>query len=538
MESKTMTLGRTLFLSLLSVACLATFLYYTILPQNRQLLGHSKSHSRPSKGLTMERVETFTPEVLLSAPRRSSASPNSAGTLVVFTVSTYSFESHKKTSEIKVLDIRSGTQSLVTNAEGTSEPNWLGDRNELLWLQAEKKGHTLLVVGNVDEVGKSYVAGLVPAPISEVKLSVLDAGRIAIVFAAQAKPDGSLYNEEDESKKYSSGKLYESLMVRHWDHYVKPQRNALWHGILQRQRPHSSKNLDKYSLGKLTNVLKGSGLECPIPPFGGKDHFDISANGIGFVAKDPGLNPATNTKCNFYFVSVNSSAEEIMYSDPRKFEKTGVEGASSSPALSPDGSSAAFLQMKENGYESDKNRILLSSLKAPFTVVELLESGDGKGLWDRSPASVAWSSDGKALLLVAEDTGTSRLFKIDVPLNESRVLGLPLALTSRTGYADDVQYLGKDSSYLLLSGSNLVDNSVYSILDSKGSVEAKVISSNSRNGSFFGLSQDQVSEIWFQGARKKVHSWVIKPSNFSLDQKYPLAYLIHGGPQGEFLMIV
>ena len=170
-----------------------------------------------STEFNMTTADHFTPEILLSAPRRSSGSLNSAGTLAVYTVSTYSFESHKKTSEIKVLDISSGTQSLVTNAEGTSEPNWLGGGNELLWLKsAGENAHTQLVVGSADEVGTSYVAGLVPAPISDVKLKVLDADRVAIVISAKAEPDGSLYKKEDEPKKYSTGMLYESLMVRHW----------------------------------------------------------------------------------------------------------------------------------------------------------------------------------------------------------------------------------------------------------------------------------------------------------------------------------
>ena len=528
---------RTVALSVLSVACLATFLYYTLQPQGSRFLWEPEIQADLRVESDMTMAEKFTPEVLLSAPRRSSASPNSAGTLAVFTVSTYSFESHKKTSEIKVLDISSGTQSLITNAEGTSEPSWLGGDNELLWLKSGEKGHTQFVVGRADEVGKSYIAGLVPAPVSDLKLKVLDEDRVAIVFSAKAKTDGSLYNEEDEPKKLSTGSLYESLMVRHWDHYVKPQRNALWHGILQRQKPHITENLGRYSLGKLTNIMKGSGLESPIPPFGGKDHFDISVNGVGFVAKDPELNPALNTKCNFYFVPIDISTEGPAYSEPKKYEKNGIEGASSSPALSPDGTSAAFLQMKENGYESDKNRILLVDLTTTSTPVELLQSDDVKGLWDRSPGSVGWSSDGKALLLVAEDTGTSRLFKLDIPFDEQKVLGLPLPLTPRTGYVDDVHSLGSDSSYLLLSGSNLIDNSIYSILDPTGPAEAKIISSNSRNGSFFGLSQDQVSEIWFQGSEQKVHAWVVKPSNFSSEQKYPLAYLIHGGPQGKSLMI-
>lgn len=488
-----------------------------------------------STGLKMTAAEKFTPEIMLSAPRRSSASLNSAGTLAVYTVSTYSFESHKKTSEIKFLDVSSGTQSLVTNAEGTSEPNWLGGGNEILWLKSlGENGHTQLIVGSADEVGTCYIAGLVPAPISDVKLKALDDDRIAIVVSAKAKPDGSLYEKEDEPKKYSTGMLYESLMVRHWDHYVKPQRNALWHGILQRQKPHITEKLGKYSLGKLTNVLRESGLESPIPPFGGKDHFDIGVSGIGFVAKDPELNPATNTKCNFYYVYIDTSAEAPTYSEPKSYRKEGIEGASSSPVLSPDGNSAAFLQMKENGYESDKNRILVSDLTTPSATVELLESNDGKGLWDKSPGSVGWSSDGKALLLIAEDTGTSRLFKLDILSDEQGTVELPIPLTPRAGHVDDVQYLGADSSYLFLSGSNLVDNSIYSILDPTGSAKAKVVSSSSRNGSFFGLSQDQVSEIWFQGSSEKVHAWVVRPANFSSDKKYPLAYLIHGGPQGQF----
>ena len=479
----------------------------------------------------MTRAEKFTPEILLSAPRRSSASPNSAG-LAVYTVSTYSFEAHKKTTEIKVLNISTGTQSLITNVEGASEPTWLGGGNELLWLKSGEDGHTQLIVGSADDIAKSYVAGLVPAPISDVKLKVLDADRVAIVVTAKAKLDGSLYKKEDEPKKYSSGSLYESLMIRHWDHYVQPQRNALWHGILRREKPHITEKLGRYSLGKLTNVLHGSRLESPIPPFGGKDHFDIGVNGIGFVAKDPDLNPATNTKCDFYHVIVDTSAEDPTYSKPKKYGKEGIEGASSSPVVSPDGNSAAFLQMKENGYESDKNRILLTDLTTSSTTVELLESDDGKGRWDKSPSSISWSSDGKALFLVAEDTGTSRLFKVDVPVDEQSALELPMPLTPRAGHVDDVQSFGADS-YLFLSGSNLIDNSVYSTLDPTGSAEAKVISSNSRNGSFFGLSQDQISEIWFQGSNSKVHAWVVQPSNFSSNQKYPLAYLIHGGPQGK-----
>ena len=109
---------------------------------------------------------------------------------------------------------------MITNEEKTSEPNWLGRGNELLWLKPGEEGVTHIVVGNADEVGNTYVAGTISAPVSDVKLKVLDEDKVAIAVTAKARPDGSMYNPETEPKKYSTGKVYDGLMVRHWDKYV------------------------------------------------------------------------------------------------------------------------------------------------------------------------------------------------------------------------------------------------------------------------------------------------------------------------------
>jgi len=433
-----------------------------------------------------------------------------------------------------VLNISTGLSTLITNDEKASEPNWLGDGNELLWLKEGEKGATELIIGSADEAGKSYVAGTVPASVSDVKLKTLDGDRVAIAVTGKARPDGSFYNSEDEPAKQSTGTIYDSLMVRHWDKYVTPNKNSIWHGILQKAKPRITESRGRYSLGTLTNVLKGSGLESPIPPWGGKDSYDLSATGVGFVAKDPELNPAFNTKTNFYLVTIKDAPNGPAYSEPVKVAVEGFEGASTAPAFSPSGKGVAFLQMKENGYESDKIRIILNpNLGNPLDAFELLKSDDGKGLWDISPGSVSFSNDGRSLFIVAEEEGITRLFKLDFSRDGPDVKDLPQPLT-HSGSVSDVQPLGSDSSHLLLSSSNLVDNSVYSILDPTSSAKAKVVSSNSRNGTFFGLSQDQVSDIWFQGAEQQVHAWVMKPSDFNLSKKYPLAYLIHGGPQGAW----
>jgi hypothetical protein len=90
--------------------------------------------------------------VLLSAPRRSAAIPNAAGTLALFTVSTYSFQSHSKTSEIRVLDIKTGQTTLLTSDVSASEPTWLGEKNLVLWLKGGEKGTTSLVMADAENL--------------------------------------------------------------------------------------------------------------------------------------------------------------------------------------------------------------------------------------------------------------------------------------------------------------------------------------------------------------------------------------------------
>lgn len=431
--------------------------------------------------------------------------------------------------------LEDGQSTLITNDEGTSDPNWLGDGNKIVWLKEGEKGHTQLIQGTADSAGEIHIIGDIPGSVSGIKLKVLEDGKVAIAVVATARPDGQLYNAEAEPQKYSSGRVYDSVFVRHWDQYVTPNKNAIWYGLLQKPTPRKFTGEGKYVLSNLTNALKGTGLESPIPTFGGTDHFDIGNAGIAFVAKDPTRVASTSTKGDFYYLPISDFTGPPS-SKPQKVEVKGLEGASSSPVLSPDGKSAVFLQMKEDGYESDKNRLVfVPDINQLSTAFEVLESEDGKGLWDRSPSTASWSVDGSKLYLQAEENGRDVLFILNLPNQTTNPDDLPKAL-AHAGSVTDVRPLAADSPLLFLSGSNLVDNSVYTILDPSDPSKIQQVSSNSRNGTSLGISKDQISDIWFEGSGDyKVHAWVIKPSNFTEGKKYPLAYLIHGGPQGAWL---
>lgn len=101
------------------------------------------------------RAAKFTPEVLLSAPRRSDGIPNSDASKVLYSVSTYSFAEHSKKSEIRVLDVESQQTSLVTDDKGASEPQWLDDETVLL-LSTGDDGVTKFKVGRVDRFSNRY----------------------------------------------------------------------------------------------------------------------------------------------------------------------------------------------------------------------------------------------------------------------------------------------------------------------------------------------------------------------------------------------
>ncbi|CAD0085932.1 unnamed protein product [Aureobasidium mustum] len=478
------------------------------------------------------KAQKFTPEVLLSAPRRSAGVPNKDGSSVLYTTSTYSFDSHTKTVELRSLDTRSNESTLLVQDNSVSEPVWLsGEKDVFACLKGEDKGKTSILIATTkstsDWKDSTYTAGSIDAPAGSLKIAQLSDSCYAVVLAAQCCPDGSLYNSETAPKTHSTGKLYKSLFVRHWDDYVTPQKNTLWYATLTKAKD------GKFELSKWVNALKGAaGLESPIPPFGGTDSFDVSKSGIIFVSKDPKTNPALSTKCNVYYIELRSFTEEPA---PKPFEYTiqDFKGASSSPVFSPDGKKAVFLSLYTAGYESDKSQIfLIEDLKK--NSVQRLFDQKKEGSLDKSPQNLVFSCDGETLYFSAEDQGYGRLFALTSDPTNGQVLR-PL---TNTGYVSDVCPL--ESGDVFYTSSSLVDYSSYSIIGTSQAEAqtAKWTHSSSKGGSSLGLRASQVSSIHTPASdptvNKTVHSWVYKPSNFEEGKKYPLALLIHGGPQGSW----
>ncbi|KAF2682495.1 dipeptidyl-peptidase-like protein V precursor [Lentithecium fluviatile CBS 122367] len=495
------------------------------------------------------RASKFTPEVLLSTPRRSAGIPNSDASKVLYSVSTYNFSEHAKSSEIRLLGVKSQQTGLITDAKGASEPLWLDDDTVVLLSEGED-GVTSVRVGCVQDFGKgSYEAGRIDGPVGNLKVVSTGNGTFGIAVTGKATPDGELYNPEKAEKPQSSGRLYAKPFVRHWDHYVTENRNTIFLGTL-------TKKGGKYKLSELTNALKDSGLESPIDPFGGTDNFDISINGLVFTAKDPELDPALHTKTNIYLLASKSFWSGLPKTLPKSFQIPifNFEGASTSPVWDTKGTQIAFLSMKTDGYESDKNQVfVVSDYRTPGWVNHLWGTKDGKGLWDRSPQSISWGSKGQ-IYFTAEENG-----RVDLFTTVANTPGGPLPTKLVKGGTITSVHPLKNGE-IFLSSTSLVENSLYTLVPSNyanetlagqatysiplddriqtASLNTKYISSASRSGAMLGLSRNQIDEIRWPGANQdvdtEIHAWAVKPRDFDEKKKYPLAYLIHGGPQGAW----
>jgi len=292
---------------------------------------------------------SFTAKDMLSAPRSSPAIPNPNGTLAVYTQSTYSFDTDSHTGGIFLLPISAPSNStsessrapkLLVNSTDASGPIWL-DNSTILYI-VTKSGESSLHTLDLDSDKETKVQTFHGA-VGDLKSLRLDDDTVRIVFSAKVTPHGEIVRANESSTPEVL--VYDRLWVRHWDEWITPNRNTLFSGTLKRsKRGHYS--VQHYPKNMLNSTDDIHDLESPVPPFGGTEDFDISTTHLAFVAKDPHLNPATNTASHVYIVSFNDSTYlEKVNSGP---------GASSSPVWSPDGKYLAYLEMRVPGYEADR----------------------------------------------------------------------------------------------------------------------------------------------------------------------------------------
>lgn len=138
--------------------------------------------------------------------------------------------------------------------------------------------------------------------------------------------------------------------------------------------------------------LAGTRYECPVGPFGSAADYSLSSTHLLFHAKSLHLNPATHTRTQVYTIPLYPRSATDSFAQIT----VGTQGACANPTFSVDGTRIAWLEMREDGYEADRHRIMIFELESSKRW-EINTSA-----WDHSPSALVWCPCGAKIFVTAE----------------------------------------------------------------------------------------------------------------------------------------
>jgi dipeptidyl aminopeptidase/acylaminoacyl peptidase len=311
--------------------------------------------------------------------------------------------------------------------------------------------------------------------------------------------------EAGQSKR--TGMLHERLFVRHWDSWSNGTRAQLF-----------SWPLDAHgrALGEPAALSRGLDGDVPSKPFGDDGEYAFSPDGasVYFSLRVAGQTEPWSTNFDIYVVPADGSGKPL--------DLTAANPAwDTNPRVSPDGRTLAYRAMRRPGFEADRFGIQLRDLASGRTE-ELLPQ------WDHSADALQWSRDGSTLYALAEDLGQKRVYAIDVATRSVRPL---------TGDGTVNGYALAGNSVIVQLETLAGPAQLYRVpasaagADGVGAPEQLTHANAAR---LAATTMGEYEQFSFKGWNDEtVHGYVVKPAGYEPGRKYPVAFIIHGGPQGS-----
>jgi len=307
--------------------------------------------------------------------------------------------------------------------------------------------------------------------------------------------------DEAQAEAASTGLSYDQLFMRHWDHWLGDKRSRVFTVPLED------------GVVKRKPVLVTGAVDADVPSrvWGGNEEYVISADNsmVYFAARVRDAEEPMSTNFDIYAAPANGDG-------PTRNLTQSNRAWDTQPVLSPDGESLAYLAMSRPGFEADRFRIMIRD-------IETGETREVAPDWDYSPASIAFSANGKGIIANAQDTGNKSLWFIELETGDAeRIVDHGSVGPFDVGEQAIVFSLNTLKSPDELFATYFWDGKTEQLTDFSGPQLAGVAMGDYEQFSFVG-ADDEV-----------VYGYVVKPANFEAGRQYPVAFLIHGGPQGSF----
>ncbi len=303
-----------------------------------------------------------------------------------------------------------------------------------------------------------------------------------------------IYKDLPKSDAY----VFTSLDYRHWDEYNDGSFDHVFYINLK--------------TGAETDITAGQPYYTPQAPFGGDEDYiwDPKGENIYYVSKKlAGKEYAISTNTDIYKYNLTSKKTDNITIDNKGYD--------TNPAFSKEGA-LAWLQMKTDGYEADKNDIVI------------LENGVKQNLtsqWDGTVDSFLWADNNKDIYFIAPVDGTSQIFKVDYP---GKTRKMPVVEQLSHGQFDVTGIVAENNGKLIVTRTDMNRASEIYSFDEKRKVFRQLTQVN--NDLYANLAMPQVEKRYVTTKDgKKMLVWVILPPNFDKNKKYPTLLYAQGGPQ-------
>jgi dipeptidyl aminopeptidase/acylaminoacyl peptidase len=322
-----------------------------------------------------------------------------------------------------------------------------------------------------------------------------------ILFVSSVYPDckdDECNKQRGEDLKNSKVKaqIFDRLLYRHWNAFSEFKRSHLF--VVP------------------TDATEATGRDLTpgdrdVPPFnlGGQDLYAVSPDGqeVAYTSNSDEVE-ATSTNNEIFLVPINGGTPKKISTSP---------GNDNTPVYSPDGKHLAWRSMARAGFEADKEALMIYQRESGQT-------RNATAAWDRSAGSYTWAPDSKTIYLVAEDRGEAPIFSL--PLDAKQ----PTEIARL--HADDLEF-GAGNQLFFSRASIAAPNELWRIDVARKSEPVAVTRMNEPVLS--QISMQPLEPFTFKGAENAdVQGFIVKPPNFDASKKYPVKFLIHGGPQGAW----
>ena len=467
---------------------------------------------------------------MMALKRVGAPVPSPDGKWVVFDCEDVDLAANTKISHLWIVPA-SGGESRRLNPTPIHEerPRFSPDGKRLIWTSKATDPTQIWMCDFDPQAGQ-----LVGKPHQVTSISTGADGAIwspdgkNIVFVSAVYPDckdEACNKQRDEELKKSKvkAKIFSRLFYRHWNAFTEFKRSHLFvipaEAVVAAVVPTAEPNVQALGTSASTTPRDLTPGDHDVPPFhlGGQDMYAISPDGqeVAYTSNIDEVE-ATSTNNEIFVVPISGGTAKKISTSP---------GADTTPLYSPNGKYLAWRSQARAGFEADKWRLLVQDRQTGKTR-DLTEK------FDRSVGSFDWQPDSSSIAFAAEDHGEAPIYFTPVV----RELQEPLPIR-QVFHADDLKY-GTGSQLYFTRMSVAAPNEIWgrSVGRTRGAENAAPWPITHMNDTVLSKIDMQPSESFtFKGANdEEVQGFMVKPPGFDPNKKYPLKFLIHGGPQGAW----